>query len=47
MKILLTSGYSQIDKSHANEELANPSVLNKPYRRAELAARIQAALELD
>jgi signal transduction histidine kinase/CheY-like chemotaxis protein len=47
VKILLTSGYSQIDKSHANEELGKTSVLNKPYRRAELAARIKAALELD
>jgi len=46
LKILLTSGYSQLTASASNGEFGNTAILNKPYGRAELAVRITAALEL-
>jgi PAS domain S-box-containing protein len=45
LKILLTSGYNQKLNSGVSAELGNTSILHKPYRRAELAARIKAALK--
>jgi len=45
LKILLTSGYNQSGMPHAFGELGNISVLNKPYRRDELARQIKAVLE--
>jgi len=45
LKILLTSGYNQSGMPHAFGELGNISVLNKPYRRDELARQIKAVLD--
>lgn len=46
LRILLTSGYNQSNMSDAAGMSGDIPVLHKPYRRAELAERINAALEL-
>jgi PAS domain S-box-containing protein len=45
LKILLTSGYSQSNMLDSRGELGHISLLNKPYRRAELATCIESVLE--
>jgi PAS domain S-box-containing protein len=45
LKILLTSGFPKAPANHAETAGEFPSLLIKPYRKADLAARIRAALD--
>ncbi len=45
LKVLLTSGFSGGASSPMNRERREADLLNKPYRKDELARRIRGALD--
>ena len=45
MRLLFASGYADVDAF--GQKLAEEEVVKKPYRMAELAARVEAALHSD
>ncbi len=47
MKVLYTTGYSKLEPTEEDDELANTqNMIRKPYRKQELAQKVRAALEL-